>query len=1027
MSDIIGTTAIEVVPDTDDFATQVIRELRGVASQMARIGEQLGERFADGFEGVGEDIADEVADGVRSGESAFDGIGADLGGSLVKGFAALGIGAALVDSITEGLNLDAANDRIEAQLGVTADRAREIGEQASATFADGWGENLGEIQTAYSQVLRRFPDITDAALDDVTEAALTVADVFDQDFNSVIQAAQQLFVNGLAPSAEAALDQVATALQRTRGDQDEVLESINEYASSYARLGLDGTNVISALTSEWSTNQFAIDKVGDAVKELGIRLTDNLGDEAVQDALGAIGIEADEVAAALREGGPAAAEMTERIIEEITSIRDPARRTQVAVALMGEPYNDLGNNAVPILRDVIAGTDDLASTTDIAAAAYDNASTKITSFFRTLRQKVVTFIGNQVIPAVEDLGVQLGDLFSAISAGDTDAIGDIARDIGASIGEALAEVDWVGIGTAAAPAVIGLVIGLADALTDPAVWYDAVIADGRWQKTLPLILGVMFAPTRVLGPIAKALRKIPLVGRLVAWAVEGLSKFGTRIVQFVRPVFAAFGRGFTSAIDDLGPGVVRRFARFLRGLPEAIRGIRATIGRRALELVERFGAVVARFGPRQAITAFTKMRTAIFRFFARAGRWLFDAGEFIIRGLFRGITKAWRPVSRWMRDRRSAITDRIGDTSRTLYRRGRELVAGFFRGVLDRFAGVRTWLRDTRTRVRTLVGDTGRTLYWRGRDLIWGFRNGISSAMTGIRDWLRRTLYNPIVRGVKALFGIRSPSTVFADMGRNMILGLIRGLVQSDPAAFVKKVFGGIGGAAFQALNFLIDQGGVALSVLSQLSGNLLARFFGATGGVAGFRGGGSLVALGRWLQSQGARVGEHPAFGGVSAVHVPGSYHYRGDAIDANYGPGGQSAVEMAFFDRIVPMIRAGLFGQFREILWRVANHFDHLHVGGSFGHGGRVAETGYALVHAGEEVLTAIQAMDLTSAARSLTTRIRAMNLAANGAAVGVARTIVVPVSIGGIEVDRYIIDTVEQRVRVVGGSVQRAFGSS
>ena len=55
----------------------------------------------------------------------------------------------------------------------------------------------------------------------------------------------------------------------------------------------------------------------------------------------------------------------------------------------------------------------------------------------------------------------------------------------------------------------------------------------------------------------------------------------------------------------------------------------------------------------------------------------------------------------------------------------------------------------------------------------------------------------------------------------------------------------------------------------------------------------GNLVAVGKWLQSMGFQVGENPAFGGVSAVHTKGSYHYAGRAIDINWPGGG--ATELA------------------------------------------------------------------------------------------------------------------------------------
>jgi hypothetical protein len=92
-----------------------------------------------------------------------------------------------------------------------------------------------------------------------------------------------------------------------------------------------------------------------------------------------------------------------------------------------------------------------------------------------------------------------------------------------------------------------------------------------------------------------------------------------------------------------------------------------------------------------------------------------------------------------------------------------------------------------------------------------------------------------------------------------------------------------------------------------------------------------NIVDLGRQLQSQGYVVGEHPAFGGVAPVHTANSYHYRGMAIDVNADamPGG----EMANLDRLNARLR-GMPGVV-ELLWRVADHFDHLHVAMSGGGG--------------------------------------------------------------------------------------------
>jgi TP901 family phage tail tape measure protein len=87
-----------------------------------------------------------------------------------------------------------------------------------------------------------------------------------------------------------------------------------------------------------------------------------------------------------------------------------------------------------------------------------------------------------------------------------------------------------------------------------------------------------------------------------------------------------------------------------------------------------------------------------------------------------------------------------------------------------------------------------------------------------------------------------------------------------------------------------------------------------------------SLMAFGRMMQSMGARVAEHPSFGGVRGGHRVGSRHYIGRALDINYGPGGENAIEKAFFDRVMRQRLPQSYGL--SSLWRAPGHFDHMHV---------------------------------------------------------------------------------------------------
>jgi hypothetical protein len=104
-----------------------------------------------------------------------------------------------------------------------------------------------------------------------------------------------------------------------------------------------------------------------------------------------------------------------------------------------------------------------------------------------------------------------------------------------------------------------------------------------------------------------------------------------------------------------------------------------------------------------------------------------------------------------------------------------------------------------------------------------------------------------------------------------------------------------------------------------------LLDYLNQKGKLPGYASGG-LVAAARWWQKLGARASEHPLFGGVRPGHMKNSLHYRGQAVDLNYGPGGENAIEKAFFDRHLAAFKAKFPGL--GVLWRVPNHFNHMHI---------------------------------------------------------------------------------------------------
>lgn len=70
-----------------------------------------------------------------------------------------------------------------------------------------------------------------------------------------------------------------------------------------------------------------------------------------------------------------------------------------------------------------------------------------------------------------------------------------------------------------------------------------------------------------------------------------------------------------------------------------------------------------------------------------------------------------------------------------------------------------------------------------GKDIVEGVYQGILDAVSNMTAWIRQYFVDPFLNAFKKLFGIHSPSTVMADIGKFLMQGLLNGI-----SGMVKKV-----------------------------------------------------------------------------------------------------------------------------------------------------------------------------------------------------------------------------------------------
>lgn len=284
-------------------------------------------------------------------ESVLSDLGASIGklskaaGPLLAtgaGAAAVAVGAIGASALDAATDVDAAQRLIQQQLGVTADEAAALGEQAQAVFATGITGSVTDAAGALVIVRQQMQGVADTDLAGVAVQATQLAGVLGTDVAGVTNAANTL-MEQFGLTSEQAFNFMAEGQQRGLNNSGDFLDSIGEYSTQFANGGATAEQFFSTLETGMAGGVLGTDKAADAFKEFRLRIQD--GSQATADGLALLGINADEFSAKLASGEITAADAFNTIITKINETEDPTIRLQAGAALIGTQFEDLGDSA----------------------------------------------------------------------------------------------------------------------------------------------------------------------------------------------------------------------------------------------------------------------------------------------------------------------------------------------------------------------------------------------------------------------------------------------------------------------------------------------------------------------------------------------------------------------------------------------------------------------------------------------------------------------------------------------------------
>jgi hypothetical protein len=899
----LGDTSPEITPRVDDSQIRRARDsARSLRDELLRAGATVGALGRLGrpalFAGI--IAAVPAAFSLASALSTVAGLAA----TAPAGLAAIGVAAGAV-----GLGFSGVSDAVEA-LNKSLD-----GTEASAKKAAEAMRNLSPAGREFARFLFSLRD----------------------EFTSLRNTAQA----GLLPGVETGIRRLLPllpTLERSLGGVARALGGLAaEAGERFARRGED-------LRRIFATNTLLVKAFGEAGLDLAEVFID-IGAAAgplvrwVADLARGWAETARETVAAARASGSLARglQTTRATLERVFSI------TGNVIGIFG----DLGRVAFPsgagLLASLDAATEKLHDfTTNLrqgggmagAVRAWIGSiadAVREGNWGRVTREVYTGLTGAVKAAAERSSSAVVDGLARGLDTGDWgplgDAIGRRMAELPLMISNAIrTKVDWRQVGQDAAHALVPFALGLAGGLFDAIV--DAFRED-FWGTLFDVIMIVPIG--RVAGTLLRvvpALVRVPLLGGLLR-AFEGVGRLiETPLRAIGGRILSGLREGLERVFPRLAPIIRSGFRGLLSRILDWVRDFRTAGGNLiqglATGIAEQIGLVVRNIA---------QVVRTLLRPFVGIGRWLVRQGGDLLRGLLTGMRGFYDDISRGIRITIGRLLDPFRGISRWLVREGGDLLRGLASGIRSLWGSLSSTILSTIRRITGAFAGAARWLIEEGRQILQGLLVGVLrriGEVGGLGGWFKTHLVDPIVNAVRRFFKLGSPSRVFEDIGTNLVAGLFRGVLKSDPVGTIKGIFGGMP----QALNAIVGKGLINLASLPQ---SILSKVFGFLGGLIG-------GTSGSWHRAIQELISDHVAYSVVSAfrpgavTHASGrqSYHALNRAVDL-VGPD-MLAIWQSLLDTnpteliyshapfYVAGGRAKPIGQLDRITY--ADHLRHVHV---------------------------------------------------------------------------------------------------
>lgn len=690
--------------------------------------------------------------------------------------ALLGIGLAAFN-VSDDVATATAN--IQAELGTTAEEAEHLGDIATNVWGNNFAGSITEAAGAVGLIRQQLGELSDNELQNATENAFRLQDVFGVEVPESVDAARTL-MEQFGLSSEEAFDFIAKGFQNGLNRSDDFLDTIGEYSVQFASGGADAAQFFSLLESGLQGGMLGTDKAADAFKEFRVRIQD--GSDATAESLEMIGLSAEDISQQMADGSLTAADAFTMVVDGLNAIDDENIRMQAGVGLLGTQFEDLGTAGALGLSLVGTELEDMTGAVGSLDAKYNTLGSAVEGFKRrgllaikpvgdlllTLANNAMPLVDRafglfetSILPIFEDLGSFVNGFTTELSNG-------------LSVWDAAVEalLNWTQVGEDNFEAILNIVVGIeqfiakAQELLQPVIdWIaghvqlqDVLIAFGILLAAtiLPILASLIASILAIAAPVVAIIAVVALLR--TAWEENwgGIQEKTAAAMEFIRNVITAVSEGIKAFWAANGEAIMAKAKEIWEGIKTAVNTAITTIQ----TIIQTISTAIQTFWQQHGDTIMAAAETA----------WQFiqdyiDTALSVIDSVWQAFKSAfegdWHGFGANLREAATTAWEFI---KTTFSEAGTALLAWLSGFVLDLLAK----FNDT---------DWGAV----GTNIIQGIANAIMGGVDIIKD-AAKAAAQAALDAAKGLLGIESPSKVAAaQIGEPFNEGLAVGLGQIAP------------------------------------------------------------------------------------------------------------------------------------------------------------------------------------------------------------------------------------------------------